>query len=193
MPMKQLQTKKTDNSPSITTLINNLGLINLASTLPEQHKSRKNARLIDLCLITPSLLSSVHAFGYLPYDKITNTHHRTYFIDLSVQELFSHAPDEAMPIHTRKLKTDIPKRKEKYISNIREQFKNLELTKAATKLLRAAKSKGKWTPELQHKYEEIDTQATNIMLMSENKCSLNYPTIRAWGGKMRELGLKFRY
>ena len=48
--------RNTDNFPSITTLINNLWLINLASTLPEQYKSRKNGRLIDLCLITPSLL-----------------------------------------------------------------------------------------------------------------------------------------
>ena len=31
------------------------------------------------------------------------------------------------------------------------------------------------------------------MLTSENKCSLTYPTIRAWSGKMREIGLKFRY
>ena len=128
-----------------------------------------------------------------PTIKITNTDHRTYFLDLQVQDLFSHAPDEAMPIHTCKLKTNIPKRKEKYITNIRKHFQNLELTKAATKLLKEVKSKGKWTSELQHKNEEIGTQATNIMLMSENKCSPNYPTIRAWSGKMREIGLKFRY
>ena len=31
------------------------------------------------------------------------------------------------------------------------------------------------------------------MLMSKNKCSPSYPTIRAWSGKMRDLGLRFRY
>ena len=31
------------------------------------------------------------------------------------------------------------------------------------------------------------------MLMAENKCSPTYPTIRAWSGKMRDLGLQFRY
>ena len=130
--------------------------------------------------VTPIINSR---FWIPTYNKITNTDHRTYFLDLYIQELFSHASDEAMPIHTQKIKTDIPKRKEKYITNIRKQFKNLELINAATKLLKEAKSKGKWTPELQHKYEEIDTQATNIMLMPENKCSPNYPTIRAWSKK----------
>ena len=126
---KTIQNQNKDNTPSISTLINNLGMINLASTLPEQYESRKNGRLIDLCLITPSLLSSVHAFGYLPYDKITNTDHKTYFLDLQVQELFAHALDEATPIHTRKLKTNISKRKEKYINNIIKQFQNIELKK----------------------------------------------------------------
>ena len=138
-------------------------------------------------------MDSLVAFRYVPYGKITNTNHRPYYLDLQVQESFVHSPDEAMSIHARKLKTNIPKRKEKYITNIRKQFQNLELTKAASKLLKEAKSKGKWTSELQHKYEEIDTQATNIMLMSENKCSPNYPTIRAWSGKMRGLDLKVRY
>jgi hypothetical protein len=188
-----IQNQPNEKTPSISSLINNLGLINLASTLPEQHESRENGRLIDLCIITPPLLSSVHAFGYLPYDKITNTDHRPYFLDLQILELFAQSPDEATPIHTRKLKTNIPKRKEIYINNITKQFQKLNLNKAAINLQNAAISKGTWTNELQQKYDEIDTQATNAMLMSENKCSPTYPTIRAWSGKMREIGLKFRY
>ena len=70
------QNTKEENTPSITTLINNLGLISLASILPEKQKSREYGRLVDLCLITPSILSSAHAFGYLPYNKITTTDHR---------------------------------------------------------------------------------------------------------------------
>ena len=31
------------------------------------------------------------------------------------------------------------------------------------------------------------------MLKSESKCSPTYPTIRVWSGKMRKLGLQFRY
>ena len=140
---KTIQNRNKDNTPSISTLINNLRLMNLASTLPGQHESRKNCRLIDLCLITPSILSSIHAFGYLPYSNVTNTDHRPYFLDLRVQELFTHSPDEEMPIHTCKLKTNIPKRKEKYITNIRKQFQNLELINAAIKLQKQAKSNRK--------------------------------------------------
>ena len=44
-------------------------------------------------------------------------------------------------------------------------------------------------PKPTKKYDEIDNQATNIMLTAENKCSPTYPTIRAWSGKMRDLGL----
>ena len=49
------------------------------------------------------------------------------------------------------------------------------------------------TKTYKKKYDEIDNQATNIMLTAENKCSPTYPTIRAWSGKMRDLGLQFRY
>ena len=134
--------QKINNSPSISSLISELGLINLATTLPEQYESRKNGRLIDLCIITPSILSSIHAFGYLPYNMITNTDHRSYFLDLQIQELFDHTPDEATPIHTRKLKTNIPKRKEKYINDITKKIQKLNLTKAAISLQQEAKSKG---------------------------------------------------
>ena len=61
---------------------------------------------------------------------ITNTDHRSYFLDLQIQELFAHTPDEATPIHTRKLKTNIPKRKEKYINDITKKIQKLNLTKA---------------------------------------------------------------
>merc|ERR1712115_359765 len=123
--------KKTDNNITITSLIQNQGLINLASTLPEQHESRKNGRLIDFSLITPSLLPSVHSFGYLPYNKITTSDHRNYFLDLKISDLFAHSPDKATPIHTRKLVTRLPKRKDKYLHNLKKQFKNLDLLHAA--------------------------------------------------------------
>ena len=61
------------------------------------------------------------------------------------------------------------------------------------KLQKEAKTQEKWNQNLQKKYEDIDNQATNIMLTAENKCSPTYLTIRAWSGKMRELGLQFRY
>ena len=57
----------------IHTMTQKLGLIYLAATLPEKHKSRENGRLIDHCLVRLSVLSSVYAFGYLLYDKITKS------------------------------------------------------------------------------------------------------------------------
>ena len=185
---KTTQNQKKNNTPSISSLISELGMINLASTLPEQYKSRKIGRLIDLCIIIPSLLSSIHAFGYLPYDMITNTDHRSYFLDLQIQELFAQTPDEATPIHTRKLKTNIPKRKEKYINDITKKFQNLNLTQAAINLQQEANLQGTWNQDLQRKYDDIDSQATHAMLKSEKKCSPTYPTIRAWSGTMRDLG-----
>ena len=63
---KTIQNQNKDSIPSTSTLINNLGLINLASTLPEQYQSRKNGRLIDLCLITPSIFLQFTLFNTYP-------------------------------------------------------------------------------------------------------------------------------
>ena len=106
---------------------------------------------------------------------VANTDHRSYFLNLQIQELFAHTPDEATPIHTRKLKTNIPKRKEKYINDITKKFQNLNLTQAAINLQQEAKSKGIWNQDLQRKYNEIDTQATHAMLKSEKKLLSHLP------------------
>ena len=61
------------------------------------------------------------------------------------------------------------------------------------KLQKEAQTQKIWNQNLQKKYNEIDNQATNIMLTSEYKCLPTYSTIRAWSGKLRDLGLQFRY
>jgi hypothetical protein len=143
-----IEPNPTKNNLTITSLIQNQGLINLASTLPEQYESQKNGRLIDFCLITPSLLPSVHSFGYLPYNKITTSDHRNYFLDLQISDLFAHTPDKAFPIDTHKLVTRLPNRKDKYLHNLKKQFENLDLLHAAKKIQKEAKTQERWNQNL---------------------------------------------
>ena len=74
---------------TIANLFHTLGLENLTQTLPPGD-THKRGRCIDFCAITPNLKSAVKAFGYLPYDRITTTDHRMYFLDLQIKEIFLH-------------------------------------------------------------------------------------------------------
>ena len=56
-----------------------------------------------------------------------------------------------------------------------------------------AMCKKKWDTNLHRKYEEIDTKATQMMLVAEEKCMPKFQTMRNWSTEMREAGLKIRY
>ena len=126
---------------SITSLITFLDLINITDTLPETLESHKGGRLIDFCLISPNLLSSVEAFGYLPYDQITTTDHRLIFLDLNIKNLFKHKPDAPMTHSSRILKTHLIQRKAKYVQMIQRNFKQQFLLKAAQTLQKEAENR----------------------------------------------------
>ena len=178
---------------SISSLITSLGLIDLSTTLPETFESHKGGRLIDFCLISPNLLPAVEAFGYLPYDQITSTDHRLTFLDLNIQELFNHKPDPPMIHSSRILKTHLIQRKHKYINIITEHFKKQNLLRAAQNLQKEAIALGHWTENLQRKYENIDSQATTMMLKTEQKCTPHFPSLVTWSTKLRTQGLILRY
>ena len=72
-------------------------------------------------------------------------------------------------------------------------MKKQQLTHAELSIQREAQNARVWAPELHSKYEKIDKLAIIIMLSVEEKCSPTYPTICAWGAKMRNIGLKVRY
>ena len=145
---KTMDQNQSDPS-SIFSMTKNLGLINLAETLPKTHKSHTGWRLIDFCLVTPNILPAVESFAYLPYTKITTTDHRLNFLDLNIHTLFNRNPDSPSTYPSRILKTHLPKRTKTYVENIQQNFKKMHLLQAARNLQLAAQIKGKWDKELQ--------------------------------------------
>ena len=97
--------------PGIHQFMDSLGLINLASTLNTQFETHKGGRCIDYCMVSPNILPSVKAFGFLSYDRITTTNHRPYFLDLHIPTLFVHTPDSPVTPSSRLLKSYLPQRK----------------------------------------------------------------------------------
>ena len=162
---------------SFFSMTKNLGLINLAETLPKTHESHTGGRFIDFCLVTPNLLPAVESFGYLPYTKITTTDHRLNFLDLNIPTLFNRNSDSQTTYPSRILKTHLPKRTKNYVENVQQNFKKTHLLKAACNLQQAAQTKGKWDNELQQKYDNIDNTVTEIMIKAEATCAPKYPSL----------------
>ena len=113
---------QTDPS-SIYSMTKQLGLINLADTIPTPQESHTGGRLIDFCLVTPNITSALESFGYLPYSQITTTDHRMYFLDLNVTKLFNRKPDSPISYPTRLLRTHLPKRTQTYVEFVKKTLK----------------------------------------------------------------------
>ena len=188
-----IKTQYSSQTPSITTLQINLGLINLAEYIDYQEPTQRGGRQIDFCLISPSLLSSVKNFTYLPYDYITNTDHKLYCLDLDIPSFFNHSPENPAPILSRTLRTHLPKRKSRYLETVKENFSLQHLLQAARQLQTKAQEKGEWNQMLHHIYENIDAKATEIMLSAEKKCAPNFQSLYSWSTELRTVGLKLRY
>ena len=104
--------------------MDSLGLINLASTLNTQFETHKGVRCIDYCMVSPNILPSVKAFGFLSYDRITTTNHRPYFLDLHIPTLFAHTPDSPVTPSSRLLKPYLPWRKKDMLKRLKKISKN---------------------------------------------------------------------
>ena len=190
-----LETQATKNTKinSIQTLQQNTGLTNMAEYTDYTAPTHIGGRQIDFCFISPNLLPAVKNFKYLPFDSITSTDHKLYCIDFDIYSLFDKTPEEAAPLTTRILKTNLPKRKQRYIKSVEQNFKKQNLLEAAKNLQKRAQKNGAWCDELQQAYEAIDCKATNIMLSAEIKSTPKFKAQFSWSLKMRQVGLQQRY
>ena len=68
------------------------------------------------------------------------------------------------------LHTKYPKRTKKYREEVLGKFKEQQLFKGMSKLVKLAQSRGRWSRKMQVKYENIDKTATEIMLTAEQNC-----------------------
>lgn len=171
---------------SVRSMSENLGLINLTTNSTSHQETHTGGRCIDFCFITPNILPSIKAFGYLPYNPITSTDHQPYYLDLKVQTLFAHTPDMPQNPTSRLLKSTMTNRRKKYIQAVTSNFQEQFLLLAATNLQKEAAKQGVWTPQLQQKYENIDTKATQIFLATEKGCTPKFKTLRTWSTQMKK-------
>lgn len=94
--------------PSITHLVQATGLQDVHSM---QHKvmgdtSRRSNTKIDRVLISPDLQAAVKHSGFLPWNQIMESDHRTGFVDFDEIELFGENTENATNNATRQLSTN---------------------------------------------------------------------------------------
>ena len=168
-------------SHSITRLKRECGLVDAF----EHHHahigdtSNKKLHKIDHLLVSQSIVPALTISGFLPLGAVIASNHRTGFVDFQADLLFGNM-DDPTSSSSRKLNTKYPKRVEKYREEVLQKFKDRNLFHAMAKLSKKAKRRGTWTVKMQKKYNEIDNEATKIMLKAEENCVQTYRYHTAW-------------
>ena len=162
---------------SITRLKRECGLTDVFEYHPGKtgDTSIQKIHNIDHLLVSQSILPSVICSGFLPWGLVIAPDHRTGFLDLNVEELFGAVND---PTHgsSRILHTKYPVKVKKYREEVLEQFKSRKLLQSMDKLAKIARQRGIWFKKMQQKYDNIDKEATDIMLTAEKNCVTNSGT-----------------
>ena len=128
--------------------------------------SNKKLNKIDHLLVSQSIVPAITRSGFLPWGDVIASDYRTGFVDLQTDLLFGNM-DDPTSSSSRKLNTKYPKRVERYKKEVLQKFKDRNLFHTMEKLSRKAKTLGIWTKKMQKKYNEINNEATTIMLKAE--------------------------
>ena len=123
--------------------------------------SRKINTKIDHVLISPDLQAAVKHPGFLPWNQVMETDHRTGFVDFDEIELFGENTEDKTYNASRKLSTDYPYLIDKYLQLLRTKTKTRKLAKSITRL-QAIPAKG-WREQHETRYNRIDDKLTGIM------------------------------
>ena len=78
----------------------------------------RGSKCIDYILVSHALLPAIQRSGIMPFDSITNLDHRPVFIDMSPQLSFGNPLANLVTPPNRRLFSNNPTRKEKYISHL---------------------------------------------------------------------------
>ena len=113
---------------SITALMRDL---HLTDVFQHQHghtgdTSRKNAKKIDHVLVSANVLPAIQHSGFLPWNTIMESNHRTGYIDFDALTLFGNT-DDLTHLASQKLTTGYPEVMEEYLKHIHEGFADRKL------------------------------------------------------------------
>ena len=132
--------------------------------------SEKKCHKIDHIAVSQKILPAVKACSFLPRDEIYDTEHRSGFVLWDSEELFGSDINDLTALEKRKLILAYPDRVNKYREYFKEKFKKQKQGKALRDLQYKAKQHGKWTKNMEDKYNKIDKAVTKIMLDGEKQC-----------------------
>ena len=179
---------------SITTLKDSA---NLTDVFSFQHDnvgdtSRRSTKKIDHVLISPSLLKAVKHSGFLPWNQIMESDHRTGFVDFDAESLFGKDTDDPTSAYARRLSTDYPEAIEKYLQLLNEKVSKSHIVSAIAKLNKRAQKHG-WTPNRERDYNNIDAQLTDMMLAAEKECVPKISNTSKWSTNLEVATRAIRY
>ena len=105
------------------------------------HKSHK----IDHIGVSDNLLPAIISCGFLPWNDIVFSDHRSGFLKWDGKILFGDTLDDSTAPTSRKLLLCYPERVKKYRTYVEEKFTEQKLFKALDKLIYRVNKKGSWT------------------------------------------------
>ena len=133
--------------------------------------SEKGRKQIDFILVSPGVLPALIRGGYRPYSEGIASDHRCLFTDIDADILFGKGTGNLSLPAVRNLNTKYPKRKIKYVQEVKELFKKSEVYQRLAKIRKEALAKKDWHPHLQRAYDKLDEEVTEIMLACEKRCN----------------------
>ena len=130
--------------------------------------------------------------GFLPWGAAIASNHRTGFVNLNVACLFGDVGDNTHR-SSRKLYKAYPERVTKYLVEVLGKFQRRNIFTSMTKLTKRSRQAGTWTPRMQKKYDNIDKEATEIMLKAESNCVPTFTFTTPWSAPLIRSSNEIKY
>ena len=137
----KLPTQESEKPIGISNSVQKFGLINAYEHIYGKVGDTviKKSHKIDHLLVSPEILPALHRSGFLPWNQVIESDHRTGFVDFDATELLGEEPQDTKNYDSRKLHTKFQKRVEKYKAQVLEKFKGKNIYKAVGKLAKRTK------------------------------------------------------
>ena len=178
---------------SILYLVQATGLQDVYTTQHDvmEDTSRKSNTKINHVLISLDLQVAVKHSGFLQWNQVMESDHRTGFVDFDELELFGENIEDKTHNASRPLSTDYPDLIDKYLQLLWTKIKARRLTHGIAKL-QAIPAKG-WREQHEKRYNRVDDKLTGIIKWAEKQCvpKSTHPSI--WSTKLEAATRAIRY
>ena len=149
-----------------------MGLFNVmeermnTTDLPRTHS--RGSQAIDHAWSTKYILDNIKYAGFAPFSHLYDSDHRGIFIDIDENILFQEHESKIVYHEYRKLKSCTPKRVNKYMKIMKQEWK---LHKINEKFERLLEISGENLNSFEIELNKLDQQITEIMHHAEKSCT----------------------